>query len=244
MMWLGWLSWPSRPDAHAVTTSRHRAVVGSCNSNPVPLSDLLLWANYRPARVRDKPMNKMASILLGCFAATLPGHSDAATLTLGTAAVQKLVAERLFSEQGRWYLLNGTCYAYLESPRTSLAQGRIVIEAHLSSQLGVEMSGSCVGSGFNSKVVMSGRLVGAGSTLTLTEIRFDRVEDDATRSALNLLQSVAPTTLPPFDVLAAIRARPVKPDELPITVDTLQIDGVTTSDKAITVRFDFALRAP
>jgi hypothetical protein len=189
-------------------------------------------------------MKKTAIILLSCFAAALATGADAATLTLGTASVQRLVAERLFSDHGRWYLLNGTCYAYLESPRTSLAQGRIVIEAHLSSQLGVEMSGGCVGSSFDSKVVMSGRLVGAGTTLSLTEIRFDRVEDDATRSALNLLQSIAPTTLPPFDVLAAIRARSVRPDELPITAETLQIDSVTTSDKAITVRFDFAVRAP
>jgi hypothetical protein len=158
--------------------------------------------------------------------------------------MQRLVTEQVFSEQGRWNLLRGTCYAYLESPRTWLAQGRIVIEAHLSAQLGVEMSGGCVGSTFASKVVMSGRLAGAGTTLSLTDIRFDRVADETTRNALDLLQSVVPTTLPPFDVLAAIRARPVDPNEVPISVDKLQIDSVTTSDKAIIVRFDIALVAP
>jgi hypothetical protein len=189
-------------------------------------------------------MNKLGIIVLFCLTVAIPRPVNAATLTLGIATVQKLVAEQLFSEQGRWYLLKGTCYAYLESPRTWLAQGRIVIEAHLSAQLGVEMQGGCVGSGFASKVVMSGRPTGAGTTVSMTEVKFDRVEDDTTRSALDLLQSIAPTTLPPLDILAAIRARPVDPHELPITVDTLQIESVTTSDKSVTVRFDIGLHAP
>jgi len=189
-------------------------------------------------------MNKVSIIVLSTFALAMAIHVDAATLTVGAGTIQRLVAEKLFSEQGRWHLLEGACYAYLESPRTSLALGRIVIAAHLSSQLGVEMSGSCVGSAFVSNVVMSGRLVGAGTTLSLTEIRFDRVDDEATRNALDVLQAIVPTTLPPLDVLDTIRKRPVSPNEIPFVVDFLQIDSVTTSDKAVTVRFEFGLRAP
>jgi hypothetical protein len=189
-------------------------------------------------------MNNVWIIVLGTFALAMPITADAATLTVGAGTIQRLVAERVFSDQGRWHLLEGACYAYLESPRTSLAQGRIVIAAHLSSQLGVEMSGSCVGSAFVSNVVMSGRLAGAGTTLSLTEIRFDRVDDEATRNALDVLQAIVPTTLPPLDVLDTVRKRPVNPNEIPITVDSLQIDSVTTTDKAVTVRFDVGLRAP
>jgi hypothetical protein len=167
----------------------------------------------------------------------------AATLTIGKATIQKLLVERVFNNNGRWYLQDGICYAYLESPRTWLAEGRVFIEAHLASQLGVEMSGQCVGSSFASKVVLSGRLVGAATTLTLAEVRFDRVADETTGGASDLLQSIAPT-LPPIDVLQTIRDRLADADEIPIAVDTLQINNVTTSDTAVAVRFDFALSAP
>lgn len=189
-------------------------------------------------------MNRSWLIALAALTLAVPPTLAAATLTVGSATVQKLVAERVFDKQGRWFLQDGVCYAYLESPRTRLANGRIVIEAHLSSQLGVEMANGCVGSAFASNVVMSGRLTGAGSTLTLGEIRIDHVDDPTARSALDLLQSIAPTTLPPLDILQAIRSRPVDPGELPIAVDRIQIDSVTTTDDAITVRFDTALRAP
>src|SRR5262245_39812016 len=188
-------------------------------------------------------MNKVRIIVFVATFASIAGV-NAATLMIGPRSVQEVVVKSVFTDQGRWNLLSGACFARLDSPRTSLAQGRVVVEAHLSAQLGAPMSGSCVGSAFDSKVVVSGKLVGAGTTLTLTEIRFDRVDDEATRSALELLQSVAPTSLPPFDLLAAIRAQKPKVDELPIDVDKLHIDEVATTDTAVTVRFDFALRGP
>jgi hypothetical protein len=183
-------------------------------------------------------------VALGALALLPAAELAAATLTVGAATIQQLVAEKVFDKRGRWYLQDGNCYAYLESPRTRLAGGRVIIAAHLTSQLGMEMSDSCLGSAFVSNVVMSGRLVGSGTTLTLTEVRIDGVDDEAARSALELLQSIAPTTLPPIDILQTIRSRPADPGELPISVETIQIDSVTTTNEAITVRFDIGLRAP
>jgi len=175
--------------------------------------------------------------MFACFPAA------AATLTVGNATIQRALVEGVFTQNGRWYLQDGVCYVYLDSPRTWLADGRVHIEAQLSSQLGVEMSGSCVGTAFASKIVMSGRLVGAGTTLSLAEVRIDRVENDASGGAVDLLQSLA-LSLPPVDVLKTARARLADQGEVPISVDSLQIDSVTTSDTAVTVRFDVALRAP
>jgi hypothetical protein len=184
------------------------------------------------------------SILLFCaLALATPVPLTAATLTVGKATIQRLFVERVFTQNGRWYLQDGTCYAYLESPRTWLADGRVHVEAHLASQLGVEMSGGCVGSSFASNVVLSGRLVGAGTTLSLAEVKFDRIENNGTGGALDLLQSIA-VTLPPIDVLSTIRDRLADSDEVPISVDTLRIDSVTTSDVAVAIQFDVGLRAP
>jgi hypothetical protein len=167
----------------------------------------------------------------------------AATLTVGKASIQRLFVEGVFNKNGRWYLQDGVCYAYLESPRTWLAGGRVHIEAHLSSQLGVEMSGSCVGNPLAAKVEMSGRLVGAGTTLSLADVRIDRIDDAAAGSTLDVLQSLVPTP-PPVDVLSQIRKNLADADEVPISVDKLSIDSVTTSDTEVTIQFDFLLRAP
>ena len=67
--------------------------------------------------------------------------------------------------------------------------------------------------------------------------------DDASGGATDLLQSLAPT-LPPIDVLKTIRARLADSGEPPISVDSLQIDSVTTSDTAVAIRFDFGVSAP
>jgi hypothetical protein len=188
-------------------------------------------------------MNRFAVLCFCACSILASATATAATLTVGNATIQRALVEGVFTQNGRWYLQDGVCYVYLESPRTWLADGRVHIEAQLSSQLGVEMSGSCVGTALASKVVMSGRLVGAGTTLALAEVRIDRIENNASGGAVDLLQSMA-VTLPPVDVLKTARERLAREGDVPISVDTLQIDSVTTSDTAVTVRFDLGLRAP
>lgn len=188
-------------------------------------------------------MNGFRIFCVCAFATLASVSADAVTLTVGNATIQRALVEGVFTQNGRWYLQDGLCYVYLDSPRTWLADGRVHIEAQLSSQLGVEMSGSCVGTAFASKVVMSGRLVGAGTTLSLAEVRIDRIENDASGSAVDLLQSMA-VALPPVDVLKTARERLAGEGDVPISVDTLQIDSVATSDTAVTVRFDVGLSAP
>ena len=138
---------------------------------------------------------------------------SASELTVGAQSVQKLVAQQLFDRQGRWYLLdNGPCYMFLESPRTRLSRGRVVLDAHLSSRVGVVVGGNCIGSGFASNVTLSGKPVGKASTLTLDDIRVDNVEDGATAQLVDLLESVTAQALPrtfSLDVLAAVRGAPI-----------------------------------
>jgi hypothetical protein len=191
----------------------------------------------------NKRTNKRWIPVLLAMSIVAPAPVSAATLTVGKASIQRLFVEGVFNRNGRWYLQDGVCYAYLESPRTWLAGGRVHIEARLSSQLGVEMAGSCAGNALAAKVEMSGRLVGAGTTLSLADVRVDRIDDNATGNTLDVLQSMVPAP-PPVDVLSTIRERLADSDEIPISVDKLSIDSVTTSDADVTIQFDFGLRAP
>jgi hypothetical protein len=191
----------------------------------------------------NKLMTRQWIASLLALSIVVPMPAIAATLTVGKASIQRALEEGVFNKNGRWYLQDGVCYAYLDSPRTWLAGGRVHIEAHLSSQLGVEMAGSCAGNALAAKVEMSGRLVGAGTTLSLADVKIDRIDDAATGGELDVLQALIPAP-PPLDVLKAVRERLAESDEVPISVEKLSIDSVTTSDTEVAVQFDFALRAP
>src|SRR5882762_8445359 len=95
---------------------------------------------------------------------------SASELVVSRDVLQLLVTSSLFKDGGKWYFEEGRCYAFLEGPQVSLSNGRLVLNAHFSSQLGVELFHSCVGPGFASNVTVSGRLVGYGSQLTLNDV--------------------------------------------------------------------------
>lgn len=169
-------------------------------------------------------------------------------LVVGANTIQKLIAQQLFNKKGRWYLQdNGPCYAYLESPHTRLKGGRLLLDAHLSARIGVDVGGNCLGSGFASNVTLSGRLVGKASTLTLDDIQIDQVDDSATREAMDLILNVAPQALPRVlnvDVLAYVRGTPMNAAGIPVSLTQFRIVDVATRPDAVIVHFDLSLSTP
>ena len=151
-------------------------------------------------------MNRYAFAIL---AATTSFAAAASDLSLGPAAIQKLIAEQLFSQQGRWYLIdNGPCYAFFDRPKTRLTDGRLVLNARLSARIGIQIGDNCAGTDMASNVTMSAKPVGKGSSLTLDDIRFDHMDDSTSRDAINAIQQIAPQALPKafsFDLLALVK---------------------------------------
>jgi hypothetical protein len=188
------------------------------------------------------------TVVLYCALLSTLTVAQASELAIGANTIQRLIAEQLFSKQGRWYLLDdGPCYAYLESPHTRLQDGRLLLDAHLSSRIGVQVGGNCVGSGFSSNVTLSGRLVGKGSTLTIENIRVDHVDDEATRSVFGLVENIAPQALPRalnIDVLAAVRGTPMNAAGVAVSVQKFRILDVATQPGAVLVHFDLSLSTP
>jgi hypothetical protein len=188
-----------------------------------------------------------ATLWFGLFASA-PAFSEASQLAIGTASMQRIITDKLFSKQGRWYLSeNGPCYAYFESPHVRFDKERIYLDAHLSSHVGAKVGGNCVGAAFASDVTFSGKLVGSGSTLTLDGVRIDRVADGATADAVGLIDQAALQALPhafSVDVLAAARGKSSNDAEPPISVDRFQITEVTTQASVVVVRFALSLSAP
>lgn len=183
-----------------------------------------------------------AGTVAAALLAFLPLTARSAEIVLEQSAVQSLVAEGLFKDNGRLYLQKGVCFAYLDDPKVSLQGGRVIIRAHLSSRLGVASGKECVGVSLNSGATMSAVPAAQGQVVRLTDIRVDEVEDANTRNLLNL--GLAPT-LPGAveinvkkaveDMLKSTNSR------LQAEVQMLRIDAVQVTDSRLSISFDFRL---
>ena len=176
----------------------------------------------------------------------LVGPALASELVFGRDALQTLVVMSVFTDQGRWDLVKGKCYAYLERPHVSLEGGRVIIDAHLSSQLGVVVGGSCVGTELASDVRVSGKLVGSGSHIEIDDIRIDKVQDESTRSVVELLQSATGGSLPKsvnIDLLPLLKPTSMPGTDIKVSATNLAISSVSTLADAVNVEFEIKLAA-
>ncbi len=174
------------------------------------------------------------------------GHALASELVIGREALQTLVVASVFKDQGRWYLAKGKCYAYLERPHVALDSARVIIDAHLSSRLGLSVGDTCVGTEMNSDVRVSGKLVGSGSHIEIDDIRIDNVQDESTRKVIDLLQSATGGSLPKsanIDLLPLLKPTSVPGTDIKVSATNLAIAKVTTLADAVEVEFEIKLTA-
>ena len=181
-------------------------------------------------------------VLVVALLAGLPAH--AAEIVLERTAVDRLVRQSMFTDQGRYYLQKGACYAYLDEPAVSLTGGRVVLNANLTSFMGVMVGTQCVGVPLNSKVTVSGKPAQQGGVVRLADLRIDNIGDQSTRAV------VQSGILPRFpqaveiDVAAAVRAM-LKQPNVPYTseLERLDITALSAEGDRLGVTFDFKLIA-
>ena len=175
-----------------------------------------------------------------CAALSCFGTARGAEIVLEQSAVQKLVVESLFRDNGRYYIQRGACAAWLDSPSVTLAGGRVVIRSHLSARVGMDFGDSCAGVDLASWATFSGEPSAQGTTVRLTGIRIEDVGDANTRIVLN--SGVVPA-LPgalELDVLKSVRAMlQGASGQLQVDVQALNIESVRVADNRLSIRFDF-----
>ena len=88
---------------------------------------------------------KLRCGVLGLLAMAFCGSAGAAEIVLEHSAVDKLVAQTVFSNNGRYDLVKGACSAYLDRPSVAIEGGRIRIRSHLTARVGVVDGRSCLG---------------------------------------------------------------------------------------------------
>jgi hypothetical protein len=185
---------------------------------------------------------KRRALLLAATLAAAAGHAHGAEIVLEQSAVQKLIVEGLFKDNGRYYVQKGACSAYLENPSVSLNGSRIVIRSHLGGRFGVDVGGSCAGVGLASWTVVSGTPAAQGAVVRLGDIRVDDVDDPNMRLLLN--SGLVPS-LPgaiELDVMKAVRTMLLGAGgQIQGDVQALTIQSVGIADNKLSVRFDFRL---
>lgn len=191
------------------------------------------------------PMPKTAKRLappMASLLAVFAGQASGAEIVLEQTAVQKLVEQNLFNDNGRYYVNRGACAAYLESPALSLRDGRVLIRSHMSGRFGAAVGGNCIGVGLASWAVVSGAPSAQGSVVRLTGIHLDDVQDSNTRL---LLDSGLVLSLPnaiELDVLKAVKTMlQGAGGQIQAEVQGLDIQAVTAADNKLSIRFDFKL---
>ena len=172
------------------------------------------------------------------------GAVSAAEIVLELSAVDKLVAQGLFSNGGRYDIVRGPCSAYLDRPSVSIANGRVRIRSHLSARLGVVSGTSCIGVAFASWTEVSGKPVPKGGSVVLSDIRVDKVDDPNLRLVLESGLVPALPRVVELDVLKSVRSMlQNNGGQFQASVDAFSIDSVTAADDKLSVRFDFLLVA-
>ncbi len=185
-------------------------------------------------------------LIVACLSLCGFTRAIASHIVIGREALQALVVASVFKDQGRWYLVKGQCYAYLERPHVALDAARVIIDAHLSSRLGLDVGDSCVGTQMMSDVRVSGKLVGYGSHIEIDDIRIDNVQDESTREVIGLLQSATGRSLPKsvnVDLLPLLEPTRVPGTNIKVSATNLAIADVATRADAVDVEFEIKLAA-
>ena len=194
----------------------------------------------------ERQFRRRVLFLTGLCLCGFVGRAIASELVIGREALQTLVVGSVFKDQGRWYLAKGKCYAYLERPHVALEAARVIIDAHLSSRLGLTVGDSCLGTELMSDVRVSGRLVGLGSHIEIDDIRIDNVQDESTRNVIELLQSATGRSLPKsvgIDLLPLLKPTSVPGTDIKVSATNLAIANVATLADAVDVEFEIKLTA-
>ena len=104
-----------------------------------------------------------------------------AELELRYAAIERVIADQLFSQDGRLYVRGNKTtrckFAYLESPHVGAADGRLRVSARFSGRTALDMLGACVGLGDSFDFTMIASPVVKNGALALKEVQVSTPRD-------------------------------------------------------------------
>ena len=105
----------------------------------------------------------------------------ATELELRYGAIECIIADQLFSQDGRLYVRGGKTtkcmFAYLEAPRVGSVEGRLRVAARFSGRTALDVLGRCVGLGDSFDFTLIATPVVRNGALALTEVNISTPRD-------------------------------------------------------------------
>lgn len=116
--------------------------------------------------------NRFAAALV--LALIAPPHARAVELHLSFGALERMLAEQVFTQEGRRYVRgdrsNRCNFAYLEAPHVGAEAGKLRIRARFTGRSSLNMLGQCVGLGDAFNVVIDARPAYQGGAIRLADV--------------------------------------------------------------------------
>jgi hypothetical protein len=136
----------------------------------------------------------------------------------------------------------GCSYAVVEQPETTLGNGRLNLRARFTGRAALKVGNDCVGPGDAFWLKVSGVPVVDGDTLRISDVRLD--EGKAVyRPLLEKLIKESVASAVQINLRTELQKLLGGAGPYKATVPKLTIAGVSTTDSAITISFDFRLEA-
>lgn len=196
-------------------------------------------------------MKTLARLACGVLAIVVASAAAAAgplsELTIHNTAIQKMLMNELFIDEGRYHLLPQTAcqYAYVDSPVVSLSQGRVRIKARLSGKVAMEVGDQCVGTRSDVvQVKVSAKPTFSEERLVLTDIRVDEISNEGYRVLLQQFLASAIPRAVTIDVREGLqRILSDRQSTYDVSVDRLSVTDIVAEDDQLRARLTFGLSA-
>jgi hypothetical protein len=121
------------------------------------------------------PMMKLAALLL------LGTSAFAADLELRYAALERIIAQQLFTQEGRHYVRGSRAtkcqFAYLEAPHIDSDNGRLRVKARFSGRTALDVFGGCVGLGDSFDLTLTAMPIARDGTIRLSQVNVSTPKD-------------------------------------------------------------------
>lgn len=107
--------------------------------------------------------------------------SFAADLELRFGALERLIADQLFTQEGRRYVRGNPAahcqYAYLEAPHLGAVEGRLRVSARFSGRSAMDLFGRCMGMGDSFDLTILASPVPRHGAITMEDVKVTTVKD-------------------------------------------------------------------
>jgi hypothetical protein len=176
-------------------------------------------------------------------------NARAIELKVSDAALERTLKEQLFTgPDGRYYLkgdANSACYVYVDDPKVSFQDDRVVVHVKTHSRLGAGVFGKCVGVGFSTEADVSVIPNAEGEVIGFRDARIDRFTGNKELDFLLVpfLQRKLPANmkLNAAELLRTALAKSKDSTGYTVALDSLKVHSMLVTNKRLVVDLDGSL---